>query len=94
MRDKGKITALDSRTAIERAKSYVKEVFSDIKDLRLEEIERSSDRKHWLVTFSFSRPDLTILGESFTNPHRDYKTVTVDANTGEPISVKIRELSQ
>lgn len=52
---------IDSKTAIERAKAFINDIFSNVKDLRLEEIERSSDQKNWLVTFSFPRPDFTVL---------------------------------
>lgn len=81
---------LDSKTAVKKAKAYLNEIFVNVKDLRLEEIERSPDRKHWLVTFSIARPDLTLFGSSFPNPERDYKAVTLDANTGEVLAVKIK----
>lgn len=85
----------DSKAAIKRAKAFFNEVFPDVKDLKLEEVERSGDsHRYWLVTFSFARPDLTVLGTPVTNPHRDYKTVTINAKTGEPIAVKIRVLAQ
>lgn len=86
--------SLDSKAAIKRAMAYLNEIFVGVKDLRLEEIERSSSQKQWLVTFSFARPDLTLFGSSFTNPQRDYKTVTLDASTGEPLAVKMKVLSQ
>jgi len=85
---------LDSKTAIERARTYLSEIFLNVKDLRLEEIEPSSDHKHWLITFSLARPELSLFGSSFANPQRDYKIVTLDASTGEPLAVKMKVLRQ
>jgi len=93
-KEEGTSVHVNSKTAIERAKAYFNEIFSSVKDLRLEEIERSSDNTNWLVTFSLARPDLTILGAPVTNPHRDYKTVSIDAKTGEPVAIKMRVMAQ
>ena len=84
---------IDSKTAISRASAYLGEIFPQAKEVQLEEIELSDNRKHWLVTFSFPKPELVIFGAPVANPNRDYKTVKVDAATGEPVAVKIRVLS-
>ncbi len=84
---------IDSKNAISRASAYFTEVFPQAKQVQLEEIELSEDRRYWLVTFSFPKPELTIFGALVANPNRDYKTVKVDAATGEPVGVKIRALT-
>jgi len=57
-------------------------------NLRLEEVETGTARGQdvWLIT-------LSIPGTLFPNGGRDYKTFTVDGETGEVFSMKIRELA-
>ena len=59
----------------------------------VEEVESSVDdgRPVWLVTLSVERP-LSPIGAALGRT-RDYKTVKVDAETGNILSMKIRELS-
>ena len=68
-------------------------------DLRLEEIELSDDGKYWSVTYGFTVTernlgDNPLLGSlaSGLRSRRDYKTIAIDAQTGEPLSMKIRAL--
>lgn len=81
---------IDSKTAVKLAGTYFRELFPTVQDMRLEEVELSSDGQFWLVTYSFAKPELTVFGSAFANPQRDYKVVKLDANTGEPQGVKIR----
>ena len=68
-------------------------------DLRLEEVELSADEKYWSVTYGFlvteqNLDDHPLFGAltSGVRSRRDYKTITIDAHTGEPLSMKIRAL--
>ena len=81
---------IDSKTAVQKAKTYFSDLFPSASDVRLEEVERSVDGLSWLVTFSFAKPEIVVFGSPFANPHRDYKMVKLDSNTGEPQGVKIR----
>jgi len=71
------------------------------RDMRLEEVEWEdrTEGEVWLITLSMARPRLAV--EDTANPlsmgilsigPRDYKTFTVRCDTGEVISMKIREL--
>jgi hypothetical protein len=83
--------------AVQYAKKYVTEVFSDapLLSLRLEEIELDESEKAWLVTLSVNRP---IPPEGSTGAFLpissrlmlDLKLVQVDAETGKVLSVKNR----
>ncbi|MEO5923710.1 MAG: hypothetical protein ABIR70_07795 [Bryobacteraceae bacterium] len=57
---------------------------------RLEEVEKGEvhGRTVWLVTLSIPAPDA-----DFLDPKRLYKVCAVDAETGEPLSMKIREFA-
>ncbi|NEQ36783.1 MAG: hypothetical protein F6K40_11040 [Okeania sp. SIO3I5] len=87
---------IDVRGALLAAKKYLQSLRGlleyEIKDLRLEEVELSEDRKYWLITLGF----LTITpGEEesfFSKKERDYKVFKINAETSEVESMKIREL--
>jgi len=68
-------------------------------DLRLEEVELSDDGNYWSITYGFlvterNLDDHPLLGSltSGVRSRRDYKTIAIDAQTGEPLSMKIRAL--
>ena len=81
---------IDSKTAVKLADTYFRELFPAVKDMRLEEVELSTDGQFWLVTYSFAKPEITLFGSPIANPQREYKVVKLDASTGEPQGVKIR----
>jgi hypothetical protein len=64
-------------------------------DLRLEEVEK--DGQCWLITLSMPSPlhplQSAVLQMMDAVRRRDYKTFTVDAETGEVLSMKIRQLA-
>jgi hypothetical protein len=89
--------------AVANAMTFAKAVLETprTKDMRLEEVEWEfrTDGEVWLITLSMARPRLAI--DETVNPlsmgilsigPRDYKTFTVRCDTGEVISMKIREL--
>ena len=79
--------------AFARAQAYAREVLGDM-PYTLEEVEQDSykDRAVWRVTLGFPKrrpaaPELIrALGASLP---LEYKTFLVDANTGEPIAMKL-----
>jgi hypothetical protein len=76
-----------------RARKYAREVLGDM-PFSLEEVERESykGRDVWRVTLGFPKRRLAApelirsLGASLP---LEYKTFLVDANTGEPIAMKL-----
>lgn len=90
------INRIDVRAAVLAAKNYLQSLQGlleyQIKDLRLEEVELSEDRKYWLITLGF----ITTTGEEeesfFLKKNRDYKVFKINAETGKVESMKIREL--
>lgn len=75
-------------------------------DARVEEIETSGDGSEWYVTVSYARPlpsytaeaqlakilPSAVLTGRDTPMERDFKRVTIKANSGEVVSVARREL--
>ena len=93
---------IDIAEASQQAADFCRKLYPDAQDFLLEEVEREDD-KFWLITVSYlteaakrgggttSRTGLA--GEQlFPRFERRYKSLKVDAQTGEVISMKIREL--
>jgi hypothetical protein len=88
--------------AVQQATDFCRQLYPDAQDVLLEEVEREED-KFWLITVSYlteaaKRGGGTALGmgmameQMFPRFERRYKSLKVDAQTGEVISMKIREL--
>ena len=89
---------IDVKTAVARAVEYISELLpkGTVRNLRLEEVERTDDDRHWLVTLGYSAPkdegeaDLNaILGSP---SEREYKQFEIDAQTGEVSAMRIRTI--
>lgn len=85
--------------AVYQAKVYFEQLLPQlgegIEDLRLEEVELSEDK--WLITLGYTRPTkikpnpLLPVADNWQY-ERVYKIFTINANTNEVESMKIREL--
>ena len=75
-----------------------------ISGVLLEEVELSADDRFWLITLGFYRhkPAVTpldelantgITGLTAADRTRVYKVIKIDADTGKPVSMKMREVS-
>ena len=82
---------IDVKQAAQSASGFFWELYRDegTTDVRLEEVELVEDGKFWLITLSFQPlPTINLLQKQ----SRQYKTFKVDAQTGQVLSMKIREL--
>jgi hypothetical protein len=86
------------KTAVSNAIEFVRELYKgeEIKDILLEEVEFSEPTNQWLITISFTIPKVKDNSSSLILPEREiarkYKIVYVDAQSGKPTSMKIREI--
>ena len=68
----------------------------NLRNVMLEEIERSEDSGRWLVTLGFDMgfsPPSTYFITDLLNtkkPQRIYKTIEIDEKTGEALAMKMR----
>ena len=64
-------------------------------DLRLEEVEWEfrNEGEVWLITLSMAKPFSEVERNLFRAGERDYKVFTVRCDTGEVVSMKIREIA-
>lgn len=88
--------ALDAKRAVEVACDYFHTLFRNIpsSDVSVEEVELSSDRKHWLVTLSFFevlRRNTPHLPAFLQVPRQKFKVLKVERESGRVVSMKMRE---
>ena len=88
----------DLNSAVKTALKFFRKSFEPtgkLSNVQLEEIELSDDEKFWLITVGYDNPAAQdLIREKLLLarlvPTRKYKVVRVDADTGRPISIKIR----
>lgn len=90
------------KNAVAAAEEFARSLYPDteLRHLRLEEVEMSSDDHHWLVTLGWVEPaisgntvSLLTGANTLQKLPRVYKTFKVDAGTGDVRSMKIRNVS-
>lgn len=86
------------KDAVRSAMDFVRDMYEGqrLRDLLLEEIEMAEGRDQWLVTIGFSLPkeeSTSIISPATSRKfERNYKVVAVDACSGTPLSMKIRDI--
>jgi len=87
---------IDVKEAVKRACDYFKSLYAGegISGVLLEEVELAEDERYWLITLSYIPPRhaRTSLPALFDTSNRDYKTFKIKADTGEVLSMKIRQI--
>jgi len=78
---------IDVKEAVRKAREYSRDVLGE--DGTVEEIERElyRERDVWRITLGFA------VVYRFAGPQKEYKSFFIDAETGETLAVKIRELA-
>ncbi len=81
---------IDAKKAVMIAIDYFKDVYGGSSSgLQLEELEMTEHENHWLVTLSYvENPLAAFTGE----PSRSYKIFKISRETGQVVSMKIREI--
>jgi hypothetical protein len=83
-----KATKIDVKQAVAKAMEYFKELVPNASNVALEEVERSGSA--WLITLGYT--DNFISGfVALRGDGRSYKVITIDAETGKAVSMKIRK---
>ena len=84
---------VDIKQAVEIAIKYFIDITGPSDRVRVEETEAGTegDRSVWRITLS--RPNSEVFEFVRGRPARDYKLLLVDRDSGEVISMKIRELA-
>lgn len=89
--------AVDVKRAVELAEHYLADMFKiSTSEMLLEEVERSSDGRYWLITLSYPSP-IPVTNPIFAfsgRGDREYKVVKLLTETGDFESIKIRDLAR
>lgn len=89
---------IDVKQAVQAAEVYARSLFpeSELRHLRLEEVDRSEDDSRWHITLGWVEPTVAGNGIVFSAGMRKlprvYKLFEIDAETGEVVAMKIRDV--
>lgn len=82
---------IDVKTAANLAADYFTALFPNADKILLEEVELTDDRKHWFITLSYA-PIAGETGIIAVMKPRNYKQFKIEAETGQVVAMKIREV--
>lgn len=84
---------LDVKQATRKAFEHFATLYGgEASGVRLEEVELAEDERYWHVTLSYQpASEVAVIFNKAAFP-RDYKMFTIDAQTGEVKSMKIRKV--
>ena len=77
---------INVKAATRIAAQYLNKVVGSVRDVRIEEVEMNEEKTLWFITLGYLDAADYFLAET------KYKIFTIDANSGEPLSMKIRKI--
>jgi hypothetical protein len=80
------------KEATEKAKEHLRAFFPEAGQIQLEEVELSADKVYWLVTLSYEGLSSSVASSMLVGKSLLYKVFKLDAENGEVISMKIRDI--
>jgi len=83
---------INVKEATDKAKAYLVSFFPDAENVQLEEVELTEDKAHWFVTISYEGVSNSVASSLLVGKSVLYKIFKIDAQLGEVISMKIRDI--
>ncbi len=83
---------INVKEATDKAKEYLVSFFPDAENVQLEEVEMTEDKTHWFVTISYEGISNSVASSLLVGKTVLYKIFKIDAQEGEVISMKIRDI--
>jgi hypothetical protein len=83
---------INVKEAIDKAKEYLVTFFPEAENVELEEVELTADKSHWMVTLSFEGITSSVASSLLVGKSVLYKIFRIEAETGEVISMRIRDI--
>jgi len=83
---------IDVKEATEKAKAHLVSFFPEAEQVQLEEVELSEDKASWLITLSYEGVSSSVASSMLVGKSLLYKIFKLDAETGEVLSMKIRNI--
>ena len=82
---------IDVKQAIDKAKEHLLAFFPEAEEVQLEEVELTPDKSNWLITLSYAGTANSVASSLLVGKSIRYKLFKLDAETGEVLSMKIRD---
>lgn len=79
---------VDMKGAVRAAMVFAKDMFPEVKGIRLEEVEPTSNGWSVVVSFVADAPDTYAIVTGRELP-RVYKTIVIESETGQALSLKV-----
>jgi len=83
---------INVKTAIDKAKKHLMAFFPEAENVQLEEVELTNDKTHWLITLSYEGVSASVASSLLVGKSVIYKQFKLDAESGEVIAMKIRDI--
>ena len=83
---------IDVKEATNKAKEYLASFFPEVEKVQLEEVELTEDRAYWFITLSHEGVSNSVASSLLVGKSVRYKLFKLDAENGEVISMKIRDI--
>lgn len=83
---------INVKDATEKVKEYLLAFFPDAEQVQLEEVELSEDKGYWLITLSYEGLSGSVASSMLVGKSLRYKIFKLDAENGEVLSMKIRDI--
>ncbi len=83
---------IDVNQATNKAQEYLKSFYPDAERVQLEEVELTNDKTQWLITLSYEGVANSVASSLLVGKSLRYKIFKLEADTGEVISMKIRDI--
>ena len=83
---------INVREATDKAREHLVSFFPDAEKVQLEEVELTDDKAYWFITLSYEGISHSVASSLLVGKSVRYKLFKIDAETGEVISMKIRDI--
>ena len=83
---------IDVKEATQKVKEYLVSFFPEAEKVQLEEVELTDDKSHWYITLSYEGMSHSVASSLLVGKSVRYKIFKLDADSGEVISMKIRDI--
>jgi hypothetical protein len=83
---------IDVKEATQKAREYLLTFFPEAEKVQLEEVELTEDKAHWFITLSYEGISHSVASSLLVGKSIRYKLFKLDAESGDVISMKIRDI--
>ncbi len=82
---------INVKEATDKAKEHLSVFFPEAEEIQLEEAELTPDKAYWLITLSYAGISNSVASSLLVGKSIRYKLFKLDAESGEVVSMKIRD---